>query len=203
MSNNAKPHVLECIAERISLIFDPRILVVPTVILVAFHNSDNLIVSVGWVLLFLLSTTLPVVGLIIVQTKRGIFLDDQVSNAPQRNILYLFGICGIVVDLFIMIIYSGPKYLIAMVVAMLFSGLIAAIVNRRIKVSVHTGAMAGAVVSLIASWGNYFLPLLFLVPLIGWARITLHRHTFSETIIGGFIGLTITSSVYYIFIRFH
>jgi membrane-associated phospholipid phosphatase len=203
MGNNAKINYLERIAKLISSILDPRILIIPIAIAIAFYNSDNPIASIGWVLLLLLFTAFPVVSWITVQTKRRVFADNQVPIASQRNILYIIGICGIVVDLCIMIIFSGPKHLIAMVVAMLFSGLVAAILNRKIKISVHTGAMAGAVVSLIASWGNRFLPLLIFIPLIGWTRITLHRHSISEVIIGGIIGLTITSSAFYVLVHCH
>ena len=203
MCNNSKSNTYGRIAELLSIILDPRVLIAPIAIAVSFHNSDNLIVSVGWVLLLLLFTVFPIIGLIAIQTKRKIYTDNQVSNASQRNIIYLIGICGIVVDLSIMVIYSGPKPLIAMVVAMLFSGFVAAILNRRIKVSVHTGAVAGAVVSLISSWGSLFLPLLIFVPLVGWTRITLHRHTISEVIIGGIIGLTITASAFYFLNRFY
>lgn len=191
----------EHIAKFLSIILDPRALISPVAFAVSFRNSDNVVVSVGWVLLLLLFTALPITGLIAFQTKKGVYTDNQVPDASQRNIIYIIGVIGIVIDLSIMIIYSGPKYLIAMVVAMLLSGLAAAIINRRTKISVHTGTIAGAVVSIIASWGALFLPLLLFIPLIGWSRITLHRHTISEVIIGGILGLTITSITFYTLIR--
>ena len=202
MSNNTEANFTEQIAKLISLILDPRVLIAPTAIAVSLKASKSVIISLTWVLLLFLLTAFPIICIIFFKTKKGVFTDNQVSNKIQRNNLYLISFIGIAVTLLIMILNKGPKYLITMLVAMFFSSLFAGILNKIIKVSVHMGAYVGAVVSLIASWGIKVLPLLLFIPLVGWSRIVLRRHTLTEVIIGGTIGLTITSLTFLLLLPF-
>jgi hypothetical protein len=198
MDNNARSSKFKKIASGLSNVLDPRILIGPVAYLIAISNSNSFFMNASWVLLLLALTTLPVAAFIAFQTRKKIFENNQVPNSRQRKIIYIIGICGILLNLLIMIVLSGPKALIALEISMLIAGFVAAIINTKMKVSVHTGAIAGAVISLIASWGKPLLPLIVLIPLMGWARVASHAHTTTEVILGALIGTAIPIAVFYL-----
>ncbi|MFD0322892.1 hypothetical protein [Lysobacter gummosus] len=74
---------------------------------------------------------------------------------------------------------------IAAVAAML---VVAALCNRWIKLSLHMASMAFAAVSLSALSPSWALAGAVLLPLLGWARVRMARHTLMEVIGGTALG---------------
>lgn len=83
---------------------------------------------------------------------------------------------------------------IVAVAAMLMT---AAVLNRRIKLSLHMASLAFAAVSMLALWRIAGLVALALLPVLAWARVRMARHTPAE-VIGG----TVLGAVFALALRF-
>ena len=186
------------LAELISRWIDPRYLVGPVVLVAALRGTASLVEAAGLTLLTLAIAVLPLLAFITLQTKRGAFADDHVPEQHLRNQAYLVGNACLLVCLLILVLWRAPRSLVTLLLAMLTSNVIAAGLNLRWKVSVHTGSVAGAAVSLLAMVGPLALPLLVLIPLVGWTRVALRRHTLAQVIAGGMIGGGVTTLVFWV-----
>ncbi len=186
------------LAELISRWIDPRYLVGPVVLVAALRGTASLIEAAGWTLLTLATAVLPLLAFIAVQTRQSAFADDQVPEQHLRNQVYLVGNACLLVCLLILALLRAPRSLVTLLLAMLTSNAVATGLNLRWKVSVHTGAVAGAAVSLLAMAGPLALPLLVLIPLVGWTRVALRRHTLGQVIAGGMIGGGVTMLVFWV-----
>jgi membrane-associated phospholipid phosphatase len=185
------------IADFISLILDPRVLYIPVVIALGMQGSDAPLRSLGWAVGVILMSALPLALIILIQSRRAVYADRQVPERKDRGILFVIGIGCITLSLLVLICFSGPGNLIKLLAAMLLTGSIGGVINRKIKLSVHTGACAGAVTSIVACFGLKWLPVVLLVPLVGWSRIALHRHTIGEILIGGIVGFGCTTVTFW------
>jgi len=186
------------LAERISRWIDPRYLVGPVVLVAALRGTASLVEAVGLTLLTLAIAVLPLLAFITLQTKREAFADDQVPKQHLRNQVYLVGNACLLVCLLILVLWRAPRSLVTLLLAMLTSNATATGLNLRWKVSVHTGSVAGAAVSLLALVGPPALPLLVLIPLVGWTRVALRRHTLGQVIAGGLTGGSATALVFWL-----
>ncbi len=65
----------------------------------------------------------------------------------------------------------------------------AGIANRWIKLSLHMASLAFAGVALLPLWREAGLAALALLPLLGWARLRMARHTLPEVVGGVALGL--------------
>jgi membrane-associated phospholipid phosphatase len=184
--------------ELISRWIDPRYLVGPVVFVAALHGTKSPIEAGGWALVLLATAILPVLCFIRFQTKRGAFIDNQVPERHLRNQVYLVSNSCLLVSLLLLRGLSAPRSLIALLAAMLASSVLSTCLNLRWKISVHTGATAGAAVALLALLGPRALPALVLIPLVGWTRLTLCRHTLSQVIAGAVVGVGVTALVFWL-----
>lgn len=66
---------------------------------------------------------------------------------------------------------------------------LAAIANRWIKLSLHMASLAFAAMALWALLGPPALVALVLLPLLGWSRLRMGRHTAAEVVAGTALGL--------------
>jgi len=186
------------LAELTSRWIDPRYLVGLVVLVAALRGTAHWVKAVGWTLLTLTIAVLPLLAFIAHQTRRGAFADDQVPEQHLRNQVYLVGNACLLVCLLILVLLRAPGSLVTLLLAMLTSSATASGLNLRWKVSVHTGSVAGAAVSLLALVGPPALPTLVLIPLIGWTRVALRRHTLGQVIAGGLVGGGITTCVFWL-----
>ena len=185
------------LAETLSGWIDPRYLVGPVVLVAALLGAASWIRAVGWTLLVLAIVVLPVLAFIALQTRRGVYADNEVPARCQRTQAYWVGNGCVLVCLLVLIGLRAPRSLVALVLSMFTSSTTGTALNMLWKVSVHTGAVAGAAVSMLALLGPPALPALLLVPLVGWMRVALGRHTVAQVIAGGLVGAGMTATVFW------
>ena len=66
---------------------------------------------------------------------------------------------------------------------------IAGIANRWIKLSLHMASLAFAGATLLSLWMPAGIAALLALPLLGWSRLRMARHTFPEVLGGSALGL--------------
>ncbi len=134
---------------------------------------------------FILHAFIPFAGplLYFLRKKGDIFVSKREDRAP----LFVPGLASYLIA-YILFENMGFKYLAALEAVSFTSTFILFLVSLKWKISVHMAAMAIplAFFTLIGySQILFFTPLL---PLLGWARIKLKAHTFSQVVAGTFVG---------------
>ncbi|MBI2034851.1 MAG: phosphatase PAP2 family protein [Candidatus Levybacteria bacterium] len=182
------------IAGIISLIANPFLLIVPVPYLLVYRVTYDNIYALYWTAVSIIF--LIIVGLFIIYAvKKGVFSDFDVSHREQRSLLFItIGIASILY-LVVLVIGHGPQVLYLAILGFLLSIIAIAVINTRIKASIHTATITALIVLF---WFLYDmnLVLILFVPLVAWSRITVNRHTISEVVAGSIIGGGLTLFLY-------
>lgn len=138
------------------------------------------------------------VSFILFGRLKGFFSDIDISNKKERVILYPFLIIVTVLFLISIRIFGGPWILYYAVIGALIGFAIGGLVTPYIKASGHVATITAFVIPFVLRYGGLFYLMLFLIPLVAWARIIEKKHTLPETVVGGIIGGILTIGVYFI-----
>lgn len=186
------------LARIISLVFNPFLILVFLPFFLVLKSSENVSTSIYWAAyssIFLIGLGLVVFYMV----KKGIFTDLDVSLRKQRPRLFniIFGVAFLY--LLGLYIFHAPRILFAMIFSLIFGVLVAKIINVRIKASLHVATVSALILGLVLGFGVRFIFLLLLIPLIGWSRVKLKRHTVSEVVTGGVVGSLLLLFLYAFF----
>jgi hypothetical protein len=130
----------------------------------------------GWFLLF--------GGYVLIQVRRGVWTDVDVSRREHRPHMYLvtLGIGAAAVTALWLSGYPAPVLRgMGSAVGLLAA---AAIINRWIKVSLHAAFGVYAVGVVVSAAGPPLLWLSVIPLVVGWSRVAMGRHTAQEVLLG-------------------
>ncbi len=185
------------IANLVNFALHPIVLTIPSVFLLTYVATKNFQTSFLWTVFSLVFSGL-ISLFVVLGVKKGFFNNIDVSNRKQRIILYPFAIGIIILFSLSVVFFDGPKVLADAGIFFIISLAVLDLVNNKIKASVHVACLSAFVTGIVYVWGGPAFLLYLLVPLIAWARIIQKRHTLSETIVGAFLGITLTVVSIYI-----
>lgn len=183
------------IAKSISLIFSPPVILAPVPFVLVLKYSNNLNDAIKWSLFFYISIFI-MISVVLVGRFFGIFSDLDVSNKSERPKLLISSLIICITNCIFLILFGAPKILILMGFGVLIGILFIFIFLRWTKISIHTSAITAFAISIVLIYGRMFIPLLLLIPIMGWARIITKRHTLREVIAGGILGSVLTIIIY-------
>ncbi len=181
-----KPTVL--FARWVSWIGHPLVFIslsVGIIIALRFANRAGLALS----LTLLATVILPMALLLFRGVQSGRWSDPDVSIHAERVRFYPRAISISAVAVLVLLLSRAPGFALRGATMTLFLLIIAALINFRIKLSLH------------ALFGFYSAVILFVVnPVVGavasavallvfWSRLYLKRHDLLETLVGAFLGL--------------
>lgn len=136
--------------------------------------------------------------------KRGALGDLEVSNREERKWPFLMVLFYQVLG-YIALTRPGvylPPEVLSLVLAMMVALILAILVNRRIKMSMHLLANGGALGAVWAFNHMHDLGLESLLPIgfllagaIGWSRMKLGVHTPGELALGFLVGFTLVRAM--------
>ncbi len=179
---------ITCLASAISAVGSPPLVITATMLLVTLHTGSG---AWPWFVLYIsLAVLVPVLRLAW-QVHRGWITDLDVQLRKERLGPMLFTLlCNAAATLLLVLLGGVPETLLVVVWGLDVILLLIFLITLRWKISVHC-AMATAA-ALITLWvTGTSLPLLIAVPLIGWSRVYLHRHTVPQTIAGTLLSLSV------------
>ena len=163
------------IAALISNIFNPFVIGMALILLIALGSTVNLAEALKWLLLLTCINILPI-GLFMVYLVRHDRLDNLfVTVRRQRTKLYVLATVLFGISCITLLFLDAPLILMALLVATFASNVIFMLVNLRWKVSLHTAFIACAVILLLVLYGFHsvaFIVSASLIPLIAWTRIS-------------------------------
>lgn len=183
------------LAQVISFLANPLLVVLPLCLIVAMATAPSLIQGLSWWGI----TTVGVSGapllFIWYGVRRGRYSDHHISKREQRLIPILFALGSVTLAFILLLVIQASTELTATLTAMLTSGVIALLVTQflKYKISLHLVGMTGTVITL----GQLIHPLLFLLAplilLVGWARWLVKAHTPLQALAG--FGLAVLVSI--------
>lgn len=188
---------MKILARIISDITNPLLISIPTSYLLVYKVTNNNIYSLKWAVLSFVFSAITAI-FVFIGVKSKLFSDFDVSVRLQRTVLYLFASCIAFLYLVTILILNGPKVLLVGTVTMLLGIVIASIVNKYLKASVHVAVFSAFSFSMSILYGGLYWAGVLFIPVVAWARIQTKRHTCQETVAGGTLGILVISVVFII-----
>jgi len=115
-----------------------------------------------------------------------------------RDILILGLLLGLPC-LVILLLLKAPSLMLCTLGALLASSIVIAVFNIFYRVSYHLAAVTILVIMAALTWGQIFLVLLAVIPLIGWAKHQIHEHTLVQLATGIALSVAISGATLYLF----
>ena len=82
--------------------------------------------------------------------------------------------------------------------ALLAGSIVVAVFNIFYRVSYHLAAITILVIMAALTWGQIFLILLAVIPLVGWAKHQIHEHTLIQLAMGIILSMAIGGATMYL-----
>lgn len=188
------------IANYISDLFNPALLAL-VILLAATYKSDFSAKEViGWYVTILVLNGLVPTVVYFFFTSKGYRFDDSLENKEvhkERIIIFLVLLAITGFELFFMLI-SNQLYqpLYAVLVGGMVSITIATIISYFWKVSLHSSLITFFVAMVILLFGYTYWPVISLIPLVWWARLSLNKHTIWQLVVGAALSFLIIFLVF-------
>jgi membrane-associated phospholipid phosphatase len=177
------------IAELVSYIFHPLVVVVPTLVIAMVRLGSTLGEAIFWTVLSIAIVNLPMALLLFWGVRSGKYSDASVSIREQRSSIYAVGGTCLVILLAVLIIGNAPIVIIACLVSAVIATVLGYWINRYTKLSLHSAAMAGCTAVLLWTAPLIGVMIAIFAPLVGWARIRLKHHTPVQILIGWMVSM--------------
>jgi membrane-associated phospholipid phosphatase len=120
--------------------------------------------------------------------RLGKVTDHHVSNRHQRAPVLLMALASVVAGLGVLEAVAAPRSVVVMVLAIVAGIVVLAAVSPFWKISGHAAAVSSAAVISVLMLGPAWLPLLVLIPAVGWSRVVLRAHTLAQVVAGSLFG---------------
>ncbi|MFJ6158361.1 phosphatase PAP2 family protein [Pseudarthrobacter sp. NPDC092184] len=135
--------------------------------------------------------------LLLVLVRRGKVTDHHVSDRRQRAPVLLMALASITAGLLVLASVGAPQSVVVMVLAVVAGVVVLAGVSPFWKISGHAAAMSSAAVISVLVLGPAWLPLLLLVPAVGWSRVVLRAHTLAQVVAGSLFGGVVMAGIWW------
>ncbi|MCF3140602.1 phosphatidic acid phosphatase [Paenarthrobacter sp. AR 02] len=135
---------------------------------------------------------------VLVMVKLGRITDHHVSDRRQRPALLLMALVSVVAGLVVLQLLNGPASVSVMIISLIGGIAVLAVVSAFWKMSGHASALSAAVVIAVLMFGPAWLPLLLLVPAVGWSRLVLRAHTLAQVVVGSLFGAVVIAGLWWL-----
>lgn len=134
------------------------------------------------------SAALPYIGLHWAAWS-GKTTNHWVSKREQRSKVYAWILASILAGLFLLVLTAAPARLFITFGFFFGSIALAALINRKIKISIHAMAAAALLFALVPYVGPWAWLAAPVTVLVGWSRLALEQHELPEVLLGSGLGL--------------
>jgi hypothetical protein len=131
----------------------------------------------------------PMAVLLYLGVRSGRWSDADVSVREERKRFYPIAIPLSAAGTFAMWLMSAPRYILRGGIVTLGLLVIAAVINLRFKLSLHTMFATYCTTVLFRVNALSGIVAVIMTALVFWSRLFLTRHTLGETIVGGVLGI--------------
>jgi len=178
------------IARLISNITQPPLVSIPifaiiNYVLLGFNNS-MVITIICWIF----GAFLPITTSLILIRK--MHTDIDITDRTKRTLPLFFAVCSYLIGFLVLLSMGAPALTTALMLIYSSNTLIILFINLSWKISIHTMGVAGPTVALTYLFGLPGLLFGLLIPLVMWSRVELKKHTISQVLAGGIVGIILT-----------
>jgi membrane-associated phospholipid phosphatase len=156
--------------------------------------ASHLAVAWIWAVVALTLCLLAPMGYLLWLFRRGVVSDLDVQQREERARPLAGTLAAMFTAVVILRVASAPPALLAVTGAQLAQTALVLIITLRWKISVHGAAVAACVALLLYVVGHQAALALLALPLVGWSRVRLHRHTPAQTVAGALLGGLVTGA---------
>lgn len=135
--------------------------------------------------------------LLLVLVRLGKVTDHHVSDRKQRAPVLLMALGSILAGLLVLAALGAPQSVVAMVLAVVGGVVVLAVVSPFWKMSGHAAAISCSAVIAVLMLGVAWIPLLLLVPAVGWSRVVLRAHTVAQVVAGSLFGGVVMAGIWW------
>jgi hypothetical protein len=181
-------------ARLVTEVMSPVILLVVVILIVAVNSAGAMRgLALGLVAIFF-AAGFPY-GLVLIGVRRGQLTDHHIARREQRPRIMAIALASVAVGLLVLFWLDAPRALFALVASMVAGVAVALAVTSFWKISLHAAVAAGTVASLVILVSPWWLLLVPLVVLTGWARVEIRDHTPVQVCVGAIVGAVVAAGV--------
>ena len=184
-------------AKILSYVFDGSVISIPILIIICLSIEGDIIKALGWAFLCLIFTTIIPYTYIYILNKKKVIDDLHIPNRENRIKPLIITAVSNIIGFIILYILEAHLFLKTMFLAAIISTITIGVITYFWKISIHTAWMAFIVITFIILFGKWMMLLLPLIPVIGWSRVKIKRHTITQVITGSVISSSTTFFVFY------
>lgn len=130
--------------------------------------------------------------------RLGEVTDHHVSNRQQRAPVLLMALGSVGAGLVVLKAAGAPQSVTVMVLAIIGGIVVLAAVSPFWKMSGHAAAVSSAAVISVLMLGPAWLPLVLLIPAVGWSRVVLRAHTLAQVVAGSVFGGLVMAGLWWL-----
>lgn len=140
-------------------------------------------------LLIVMAVIVPIAVLMFRQVRRGRWSNVDASKPSERPVLFLVMLAGLIAALGWLLLNDPQSFLVRGLIVTAAFLLVAALLTRWIKLSLHVAfaALTATTLCLLGSAVGYALAVV--VPVVFWSRIAMGRHRVHELLVGLALGV--------------
>ncbi len=181
----------EAIARWISHVISPHIVGVVLTSAMALQYSPEPIRALLWLVGLMPLLVLPPLGYLLWLVRRGKLADIYMPERETRLRPLTMMMVWLLVCLGLIRYWQAPVMVELFVLAATIMIGILSVVTLFWKISFHGATITAAATAMVLVAGSSAWPVMLLVPLVGWARVRLERHTPRQVIYGSLVGALI------------
>jgi membrane-associated phospholipid phosphatase len=140
---------------------------------------------------------LPLI-LLLLLVRLGKVTDHHVSNRRQRAPVLIMALGSVAAGLVVLAAIHAPRSVVVMVLAIVAGIIVLAAVSPFWKISGHAAAITSSAVIAVLMLGPAWLPLVLLVPAVGWSRVVLRAHTLAQVVAGSLFGGLVMAGLWWL-----
>ncbi len=181
----------EAMARWISHVISPHIVGVVLTSAVALEYSPNPLEAMLWLIGLMPVLVLPPIGYLLWLVRQGKLADIYMPERETRLRPLTFIMVWALVCLMLARRWEAPPVVEFFVIAAIVLTGILSLVTLFWKISFHGATISAAATATLMVAGSSAWPMMLLVPLVGWARVRLKRHTLRQVVYGSLVGALI------------
>ncbi len=181
----------EAIARWISRVISPHIVGIVLVSTMAIHFSHHPLDVLLWLALLTPLIVLPPLLYLLWLVHTGTLEDIYMPKRATRIRPLVVLMAWLLVCLIMIRYWAAPSLVETFVLSATVLIGILSLVTLFWKISFHGATITAAATTTVMVIGSWTWPVILLVPLVGWARIRLERHTPRQVIYGSLVGALI------------
>ncbi|MEM7345658.1 MAG: phosphatase PAP2 family protein [Chloroflexota bacterium] len=182
----------ELIARWASHIISPHIVGIVLITLMTMRFSPNPVEVAIWLLIILPILVIPPLSYVLWLVRTG-YLEDMYMPTRHKRIRPLaFIMSWFLVCWGLVYYWAAPPVVELLILGIMVLVGVLSIITFVWKISFHGASITAAITAtLLVSDSYYIWPIMLLIPLVGWSRIRLNRHTPLQVVYGSLVGAVI------------